>query len=80
MSAQTLKVTNAKGDVVAEYPDFAPGQLIQITVDRQGANIGDAADGYAFRGPSRHPQYAVIEHLRTHTTVEVERERISLRA
>lgn len=74
---KTLQVTNVAGEVIATYPDFEPGQPVRVGPDRQGANVAGADDGYVFRGPSRHPQYAVIEDTRLNTTLEVERDRLS---
>jgi hypothetical protein len=77
---KTLTVTNLAGQVTATYPDFDPGQPVRVAPDRHGSNVTAAEDGWTFRGPSRHPQYAIVEHTAHRATVEVERARLSLRA
>lgn len=76
-AGKTLEVTNARGDVTEVYPDFDPGDPVRVAPDLSGANLPEAETGWLFRGPTRHPRYAVIEDREFHTTVEVDRTRLS---
>lgn len=79
MSDKTIKATNARGDVVAEYPDFDPGDPVSVAPDRLGSNVRDAESGWVFAGPTRHPSTAVIRDSKHGSSVHVERERLSPR-
>ncbi len=79
MNEKVLAVTNASGEVVAEYPDFEPGQPVKVRPDRLGANVTDADSGGVFAGPTRHPSTAVIRDVRHNTTVHVDRDRLASR-
>lgn len=71
-----LSVTNARGDIIAEYTDFDPGQTVQVLPARDGSNVAYAEDGWEFVGPTRHPGTAVIRDCRYNTIVHVERDRL----
>ena len=77
--SKTLIVTAANGDVIAEYPDFERDQPVEVLPARDGSNYGDAADGWVFVGPTRHPYNAVIRETRYNTTVHIERNRLRSR-
>lgn len=79
VTSKALRVTNAAGDVIVEYSDFDPGQPVSVAAARDGSNVAAASDGWVFRGPSRHPRYAVITDTRFGTVIEVERERLTPR-
>jgi hypothetical protein len=74
--SKTLIVTAANGDTIAEYPDFEPGQAVEVLPAKDGSNYAGAADGWAFVGPTRHSYNAVIRETRYNTTVHIERNRL----
>ncbi len=73
---KTLTVTNARGDIVAEYPDFEPGYPVRVLPAPDGSNVASADDGWEFAGATRHPSTAVIRDCHYRTTVHVERDRL----
>lgn len=76
---KTLQVTNACGDVTAEYPDFEPGQPVLALPERSGAAVAGADDARVFVGPTRHPDTAVIRETVHGTTVHMDRDRLVAR-
>ncbi|MEN3225330.1 MULTISPECIES: hypothetical protein [Mycolicibacterium] len=76
---RTLQVTNARGDVTAEYRDFEPGQSVRVLPDRSGATVAGADEAWVFVGPTRHPYAAVIRETVHGTTVHMDRERLVAR-
>lgn len=73
---KTLQVTNARGDIVAEYPDFEPGSPVRVLPARDGSNVASADDGWEFAGATRHPSTAAIRDCHYNTTVHAERDRL----
>jgi len=73
--SKTLAVTGANGEIIAEYPDFEPGQPITVLPANDGSNYVDP-DGWVFVGPTRHAYNAVIRETRYNTTVHIERNRL----
>lgn len=81
MSApKTLTVTNLAGQVTATYPDFDPGRPVRVAPRSPRLQRHRGRGRLDIPGPSRHPQYAIVEHTAHRATVEVERTRLSLRA
>ena len=76
---RTLTVKNMAGDVIAEYPDFAPGQAVRVLPAPDGSNVTSAEDGWEFVGPTRHPYSAVIRDVAHGSTVHVARDRLESR-
>lgn len=76
---KTLQVTNDRGDVTAEYPNFEPGQPVLVLPDCSRAAVAGADDTWVFVGPTRHPDTAVIRETVHGTTVHMDRDRLVAR-
>jgi hypothetical protein len=80
---ETLVVTSVSGYVIAEYPDFAPGEPLRvlpaIVSDIFPAQGSVVDDNWSFTGPTRHPEYATIRHDRDHATMAMARDRLQAR-
>jgi hypothetical protein len=76
---RTVVVKNMAGEIVAEYPDFAPGQAVRVLPAPDGSNVVSAEDGWVFAGPTRHPYAAVIRDVAHNSTVHVDRNRLVAR-
>jgi len=67
------------GEIVAEYPDFAPGQAVRVLPAPDGSNVVSAEDGWVFSGQTRHLYAAVIRDIAYNSTVHVDRIRLVAR-
>jgi hypothetical protein len=76
---RTLVVKNMAGEIIAKYPDFAPGQAVRVLPAPDGSNVVSADDGWVFAGPTRHPYAAVIRDVAHNSTVHVDRNRLVAR-
>lgn len=81
--AKTSRVQAISGAIIAEYPDFAPGAAVRvlpaIVSDRCPTDRRVVDDGWTFAGPTRHPEYATIRHIRDRVTTAIERHRLQPR-
>ena len=80
---KTLTVRAISGTVIAEYPDFRPGEALRVLpaivssiFPTEGSVIDD---NWSFVGPTRHAEYATIRHDRDNDTVAMERHRLQRR-
>jgi hypothetical protein len=79
----TYIVQGISGTVIAEYPDFTPGEALRVlpaivssTFPTEGSVVDD---NWSFAGPTRHAEYATIRHDRDNVTVAMERHRLQRR-
>jgi hypothetical protein len=80
---KTFTVQAISGIVIAEYPDFAPGQGLRVLpaiVSSIFPTEGSVADdNWSFVGATRHAEYATIRHDSDNITVAMERHRLQRR-
>ena len=78
-----LTVRSVSGEVVVQYPDFAPDAPLRVlpaivsSVCPAEGSVVD--DGWSFVGATRHPEYATIRHDRDNVTIAMERDRLQPR-
>lgn len=78
--ATTCRVQAISGTLIAQYPDFPPGAAVRvlpvIVSNRCPTDCRVVDDSWTFAGPTRHPEYATIRHIRDRVSVAIDRHRL----